>query len=120
MSANSELPKFVVWAPDCTDEGALARRLVVRSSHLENANRLTKQGIVRTAGGVLTSDSADAAPSDRKFFGSCLIFEAESLEAVRKHVEEDVYYKTGVWDKEKLLILPILMATGLPPAIVPS
>jgi uncharacterized protein YciI len=51
---------------------------------------------IGTAGGVLTSDSADAAPSDRKFFGSCLIFEAESLEAVRKHVEEDVYYKTGV------------------------
>ncbi|KAF9244983.1 hypothetical protein BU15DRAFT_41434 [Melanogaster broomeanus] len=118
MSTHSELPKFVVWAPDCTDEGALARRLAVRPSHLENAGKLINQGIFRVAGGVLTSDSANAAPSDRKFFGSCLIVEAESLEAVRKLIEEDVYYKTGVWDKEKLLILPFMSATGLPP--VPS
>ena len=41
------LPKFVVWAPDCTDDGALARRMAVRPAHLENANKLIQQGILR-------------------------------------------------------------------------
>lgn len=47
-------------------------------------------------GGVLTSDSANAAPADRKFFGSCIIIEAENLEAARKLIEDDIYYKDGV------------------------
>ncbi|KIJ67521.1 hypothetical protein HYDPIDRAFT_108348 [Hydnomerulius pinastri MD-312] len=118
MSTAPALPRFVVWAPDYTDEGALARRLAVRPSHLENANKLIQQGILRVGGGVLSADSLNAAPSDRTFFGSCMIYEAETLEAVRQFIEDDIYYKTGVWDKEKLVILPIVLATGLPP--VPS
>ena len=82
-------------------------------------------------GGVLTSYSADAAPADRKFFGSCIIIEAESLAAARKLIENDIYYTSGVvsvlfcrtrcfdswhdkWDREKLQILPIVMASPLP------
>ncbi|KAG6378127.1 hypothetical protein JVT61DRAFT_13813 [Boletus reticuloceps] len=116
MATNQDLPKFVVWAPDYA--GAQETRLAIRPRHLENAHRLTKEGVIRVGGGVLTDSSANAAPADRKFFGSCLIIEAESLEAVRKIVESDVYYKEGVWDKEKLQILPMLLATSLPP--VPS
>lgn len=81
----------------------------------------------------MTSDSANAAPADRKFFGSCLIIEAESLETVRELIESDIYYTTNVvrtlpsdaliyfdswrdkWDKEKLQILPIALAHPLPP-----
>lgn len=49
------------------------------------------------AGGVvLTSDSADAAPADRTFYGSCMILEAESLDAARKLIENDIFYKEGV------------------------
>ncbi|KAF8135654.1 hypothetical protein EV363DRAFT_1321221 [Boletus edulis] len=100
MTTNQDLPKFVVWAPDYA--GAQEIRLAIRPRHLENAHRLTKEGVI----------PANAAPADRKFFGSCLIIEAESLEAVRKIVEGDVYYKEGVWDKEKLQILPMLLATS--------
>jgi len=109
----------VLWAPDCTDDGALARRMAVRPAHLENANRLIQQGILRgffsssvshvvpydhgvppltsgVAGGVMTAESVVAAPSDKSFVGPCMIYEAEDLGAVRKLVENDVYYKTGV------------------------
>ena len=44
----------------------------------------------------MTTESVAAAPSDKKFVGSCMIYEAEDLEAVRKLVEDDVYHKTGV------------------------
>lgn len=49
-----------------------------------------------TGGPLLTADSADSAPADRKFYGSCLVLEAENLEAARKLIENDIYYTSGV------------------------
>ncbi|KAF8558003.1 hypothetical protein OG21DRAFT_81701 [Imleria badia] len=118
MATSQDLIKFVVWAPDYGDAGAQERRFAVRPRHLENAHRLTKEGVIRVGAGVLTSDSVNAAPADRKFFGSCLIIEAESSETARKLIESDIYYTAGVWDKEKLQILPIMLASPLP--LVPS
>ncbi|KAG2153631.1 uncharacterized protein EDB93DRAFT_1133837 [Suillus bovinus] len=118
MSSTPSLPKFVVWAPDYTDEGALQRRLAVRPAHLENIKNQINRGVLRVGGAFMTPESVDAAAADRKFRGSCMIYEGESVEAVRKLVEEDLYYKTDVWDKEKLVILPIALVTALPP--VPS
>jgi len=118
MSSTPSLPKFVVWAPDYTDEGALGRRLAVRPAHLENIKKQISQGVLRVGGAFMTPESVDAAAADRKFRGSCMIYEGESIDAVRQLVEEDLYYKTDVWDKEKIVILPIALATGLPP--VPS
>ncbi|KAG1904379.1 uncharacterized protein F5891DRAFT_42829 [Suillus fuscotomentosus] len=118
MSSTPSLLNFVVWAPDYTDEGALERRLAVRPAHLENAKKLINQGILRVGGGLLTPESVNAAAADIKFVGSCLIYEGETIDAVRKIVEEDLYYTADVWDKEKIVILPIALATGLPP--VPS
>ncbi|KAG1716100.1 hypothetical protein ID866_1072 [Astraeus odoratus] len=104
---------YLVWAPDYTDDGALARRMAVREKHFVTANKLIKQGILKVAGGLITPETQDAAPADRKFVGSALLYEAESLEAVRKLVEQDLYWTENVWDKDKLVILPILMATTL-------
>ncbi|KAH7888344.1 hypothetical protein F5I97DRAFT_1827818 [Phlebopus sp. FC_14] len=96
------------------------RRLAVRPAHLENAQRLIKTGVLRVAGGLLTPDSIlpTTPPTDKKLVGSCMIYEAESLEGARELVEQDEYYKNGVWDKEKLVILPIGLVTALAP--VPS
>lgn len=44
----------------------------------------------------MTPESVDAAAADRKFRGSCMIYEGESIDAVRQLVEEDLYYKTDV------------------------
>ncbi|KAG2125956.1 hypothetical protein DEU56DRAFT_960936 [Suillus clintonianus] len=138
MSSPPDLPKFVVWAPDYTDEGVLQRRQALRPSHREKALKLISQGILRVAGGCTTLESIHATAEDKKFVGSCLIFEGENIDVVRKLVEEDMFYKGDVvcvlaammdidtvtltgsvqWDKEKLVILPIALATSLPP--VPS
>ncbi|KAG0702982.1 hypothetical protein DFH29DRAFT_804155 [Suillus ampliporus] len=105
--------QYMVWAPDYTDGGTLARRMAVRPKHMLGANKLIKQGVIKVAGGLLTPESQDAESQDRKIVGSALIYEAESLEDVRSFVEADLYWKEGVWDKEKLVILPMLMATTL-------
>ncbi|KAG1745495.1 uncharacterized protein EDB91DRAFT_1050022 [Suillus paluster] len=121
MSSTQSLPKFFVWAPDYTDDGALQRRMAVRPPHLENIKTLAGQGTLR----YMTPESVDAAAADKKFVGSCMIYEGGNIDVVRKLVEEDVYYESDVvycrgvrWDKEKLVILPIALATALPP--VPS
>lgn len=45
-SAAAVRHKFIVYAPDMTDEGAFQRRLSVRASHLERAGQKIKEGVV--------------------------------------------------------------------------
>lgn len=87
--------------------------MAVRQKHFVTANKLIKQGILKVAGGLLTPETQDAAPGNRKFVGSALLYEAENLEAVRRLVEQDLYWTENVWDKDKVVILPIVMATTL-------
>lgn len=43
---------------------------------------------------MITPESVGSA--DKKMTGSVLIYEAESLDAVKKIVESDIYYTAGV------------------------
>ncbi|KAI0821125.1 hypothetical protein BC629DRAFT_1458448 [Irpex lacteus] len=64
-------------------------------------------------GGALVSP--DTLESDqKKLVGSGMMFEAESADALRKILEEDIYWTSNVWDKEKIVILPFLSAGPLP------
>ncbi|TBU31944.1 hypothetical protein BD311DRAFT_775874 [Dichomitus squalens] len=101
--------KFVVYAPDMSDDGAFQRRLSVRQAHLDNAAEQAKQGIVKLGGAMLTPQSI-APNAEKKMVGSLFICEADSLETVRSLMESDIYYTSGVWDKEKLVVLPIALA----------
>ncbi|KAG2352899.1 hypothetical protein BDR07DRAFT_1466009, partial [Suillus spraguei] len=59
MSTTPSLPKFIVWAPDYSDEGAFQRRMA----------KLVSQGVMRLGGGFMTPESVDAAAADKKFIG---------------------------------------------------
>lgn len=39
--------------------------------------------------------------------GSVMLAQAESKEAVLEVLKEDIYYKSGVWDWEKIQIYPV-------------
>ncbi|KAJ6491285.1 hypothetical protein C8R47DRAFT_1271968 [Mycena vitilis] len=93
---------FVVYAPDKTDEGVTERRLSVKAQHEENGAKYPP-GLVRAGGSLLTSESTEA---EKKTFGSMAIFQAENIEAVRAIIEADIYYTSGVWDPERLVIFP--------------
>jgi len=112
MSSAPALHKFFVYAPDKTEAGTFERRMSVRSQHLENAAKAISAGVIKVGGATLTPESLTGG--DKKLTGSVLIFEAESLEAVRKMVESDVYYTSGVWNPETLVILPFAAATPFP------
>ncbi|KAG2033500.1 hypothetical protein BDR03DRAFT_925514 [Suillus americanus] len=108
-----EMHHYMVWAQDYTDEGALARRMAVRPKHLLGAKKLVIQGVIKVAGGFLTSESQREELHDRKFVGSALIYEAESLEDARSWKEGVVGDACSKWDKAKLIILLMVIATTL-------
>ncbi|ESK91023.1 hypothetical protein Moror_16328 [Moniliophthora roreri MCA 2997] len=105
---------FYVHAPDRKEEGTFQKRLSVRPQHLELLKANVADGSVRVAGVMLTEESLHAAQEDRKMIGSTLIWEAESVEEVRKKIESDPYYQNDVWDKEKIVITPLMAATSIP------
>ncbi|KAJ7322958.1 hypothetical protein DFH08DRAFT_888392 [Mycena albidolilacea] len=111
-STSPTLHKFFVYAPDKTDPDAFARRLSVRSKHLEDAKKPTADGFIRVGGALLTPESL--LSDDKKMIGSTLIFEAENIETVKKAIESDIYYTSGVWDPERIVILPFVAATPFP------
>ena len=106
---------YLVFAPDYSDDGALARRMAVRPRHMIRANEHIKQGVlsglsinadgvrslltrsfVEVAGGITTPESQDAATADKKFIGSLLLYEGDSIEDVAKLVGEDLYWTENV------------------------
>jgi len=110
MSTATTKHKFVVWAPDMTDPDAFQRRLSVRTKHLERADGLRESEALKIGGALLTPESIASPTAEKKMIGSMMIFESESLESLKKLIEEDIYYTGNVWDKEKLVILPFLTA----------
>ncbi|KAJ7098289.1 hypothetical protein C8R44DRAFT_357732 [Mycena epipterygia] len=111
-AAAPALPRFCVYAPDKTDPGAFERRQSVRSKHFENAAKAINEGLIRVGGALLTPESLTGG--EKQMVGSMMIYEAESLEVVRKIIESDIYYTSGVWDPERLVILPFVAATPFP------
>ena len=77
------MARFVLWGTYC--ENALEKRAPFREAHLRRLATLQQQGILITLGPTEGSSHV---------FG---IFEEASLDAVRKLLEQDVYWKEGIW-----------------------
>jgi uncharacterized protein YciI len=80
---------FLVVARDGSDPEASARRAAVRPAHLESAQQLHEAGRLRVAGALLNGGE--------KAVGSALLLEAQDEAAARALIEEDVYFREGVW-----------------------
>lgn len=104
----------MVYAPDKVEEGTFEKRLSVRSMHLEEVKGKIAGGFIRLGGVLLTPESIATPTSDKKMVGSMFICEAENIEEVKKVVESDIYYKAGVWDSDRIVVLPFLAATPIP------
>ena len=77
------MPKYVLWGSYC--ENALEKRTPYRQDHLAGLAKLKEQGVLVTLGP--TQDNTQV-------FG---IYEAENEETVRQFVENDPYWKNGIW-----------------------
>ncbi|KAF9453920.1 hypothetical protein P691DRAFT_811686 [Macrolepiota fuliginosa MF-IS2] len=103
--------RFLVYAPDRTEEGTLQKRLSVRQAHLDGAKNHFSNGLVRVGGAMVTPESIASPEAPKKMIGSAFIFEAENIDQVWDAIKNDVYYTSGVWDTEKLTVTPYLIAT---------
>ena len=75
--------QFVLWGTYC--KNALEKRVPFREEHLNRLSTLKQEGILITLGPTKCNSYV---------FG---IFEASTMEIVRTLVEEDVYWKEGIW-----------------------
>ncbi|KAG6821032.1 hypothetical protein H0H93_007922 [Arthromyces matolae] len=69
------------------------------------------------AGMAASLDQCEATNGQRKAEGSMLIIKADVIDEVRGMIEKDIYYTSGVWDKEKLTILPFFSIGPSSPVI---
>ncbi|QNI61968.1 YciI family protein [Synechococcus sp. TAK9802] len=77
------MARFVLWGTYCAD--ALEKRAPYRDEHLARLQSLKEQGTLVTLG---------PTEGSTRVFG---IFEADSIDVVRRLVEDDIYWKQGVW-----------------------
>ena len=77
------MARFVLWGTYCAD--ALVKRSPYRDEHLARLQALKEQGILVTLGPTEGSTHV---------FG---IFEADDIAVVRNLVEDDIYWKQGIW-----------------------
>jgi len=106
------LHKFLVFAPDKKDEGTFKRRMEVRPKHLERIAELQKAGKIRVGGVVLSPESIESVDAEKVIIGSTLICEYESIAQVREMIETDIYWTSGIWDQERIVVLPFI--PGIP------
>ncbi|MEH1891168.1 YciI family protein [Nostoc sp. UHCC 0926] len=77
------MPKYVVWGSYCED--VLEKRVPHRQAHLDGLAKQKESGVLITIGP--TKDVT-------KVFG---IYEAEDETTVRQLIENDPYWKNGIW-----------------------
>ena len=77
------MARFVLWGTYCED--ALQKRTPFRDEHLARLKALKEQGTLITLGPTEASTHV---------FG---IFEAAELQQVRDLLEQDVYWREGIW-----------------------
>ncbi len=115
MSNSPTKHLFAVYAPDYTNPGVLECRVSVREKHLRSIDEKLDSGIISTylslqygpvlvtipiccaefGGALLTPELTDES-GRKKMTGSLMFYDAESIEEVRKTVESDIYYTSGV------------------------
>ncbi len=77
------MEKFVLFGSYC--ENAIEKRAPFREQHLSRLAQLKKEGFLITLGPTKCT---------RYVFG---IFYAKTLQEVKRIIEDDIYWKEGIW-----------------------
>ncbi|KAH9915906.1 uncharacterized protein B0H18DRAFT_1039695 [Fomitopsis serialis] len=99
---------YFVWAPDSKVGDVMQKRKAVDSEHNEWMEARRADGILQFGGAILNKDEKLPLTVVPDIAGTLLIVKADSLEAARKLIEQEPYYKAGVWDTSDIKIGPVL------------
>ena len=83
LEQKASMARFVLWGTYC--ENALEKRTPFRDEHLSRLKTLQEQGTLITLGPTQASTHV---------FG---IFEATNEQQLRDLLEQDVYWRQGIW-----------------------
>ncbi|KIW05316.1 hypothetical protein, variant 2 [Verruconis gallopava] len=102
--------KKLEWLAVIPDhEGAIQKRLEVRSKHLEGVMPLHAENKI-VMGGAFFSHPPAEGETPPPMIGSALVVYAETKEEVMQILEKDIYNTSGVWDLSKIQIWPFKSA----------
>ncbi|EXK29545.1 hypothetical protein FOXG_11882 [Fusarium oxysporum f. sp. lycopersici 4287] len=103
---------WIVLIPD--HKGALAKRIAARPDHLKGIASRIESGVWIMGGPTLDYPPIDG--QEKAINGSCIVANAPSREEVMEEIRKDIYATSGVWNLEKITILPLMTAfrKGLP------
>ncbi|WWC92283.1 uncharacterized protein L201_007237 [Kwoniella dendrophila CBS 6074] len=104
------MPRFLIYAPDYPDH--LAERYAVRPEHLER-NKSDPAGLVAYSGPIaprIGTKQRDTEPpaGQLNLAGSFMVWNMDNIDQAWARVKEDVYWRAGVWDKERLIVEELL------------
>lgn len=85
------MPLFVL---SCTDyDGSVEKRLAVRPQHIERLQKLDDEGRLIVAGAM----PKDPANPQAGFYGSTMIVDFDSREALEAWLQDEPFLKAGVY-----------------------
>ncbi|KAF4823950.1 Aspercryptin biosynthesis cluster protein B [Colletotrichum tropicale] len=80
-------------------------RKQVKGQHYEGIKPLIESGRL-VAGGAMFEKHPKEDATEAPFQGNVVVYTAESPENVKAIIENDVYATSGVWDLERMQIIP--------------
>ncbi|KAF1973178.1 hypothetical protein BU23DRAFT_554464 [Bimuria novae-zelandiae CBS 107.79] len=104
-SPSAPLPEWLVIAPDY--DGALEKRLAVRPEHIAGLKK-DDESFWLWGGAMLAEPIKDGETP--KMTGSAMLIGAATKEEVLERLKRDVYVKGGVWDWDKVQVIPFKSA----------
>jgi len=105
-AASAPKTEWLVILPD--REGALETRMKVRPKHLDAINPRVQAGFWKLGGAMLATPHVEGEPL--QITGSTMMAVASSREEVMEELKNDIYFREGVWDVEKIQITPFKSA----------
>ncbi|KAL5118339.1 hypothetical protein ACEQ8H_003688 [Pleosporales sp. CAS-2024a] len=101
------LQEWLVIVPDVPD--ALEKRLAARPDHLQGLTK-DRDDMWLWGGAMLEEPIREGDAGPPKMKGSAMLIGAKTREEVLERLKKDVYVEKGVWDVDKVQIIPFKSA----------
>ncbi|KAI0733767.1 hypothetical protein C8Q72DRAFT_554563 [Fomitopsis betulina] len=105
--ANLEIV-YYIWAPKSTAVDVSVKQTANFDAHVAWLKARAVEGTLKHGGAILTEDLKLPLTSAPEMAGLILLVKADDLAAARKFLDDEPYYKAGVWDNANIKVAPVL------------
>ncbi|KAK2598270.1 hypothetical protein N8I77_011694 [Diaporthe amygdali] len=115
MATSTQKKEWLAILPDNVNVLEIRKKVKSEpsiSDHYEGIKPLIASGKLPAGGAIFEKHPVDGESA--LFKGSVVVYAAESIEQVREIIQNDVYSKSGVWDLDRVQIIPYVPAVREP------